>query len=321
MLSRDEFINRNIEAWRKLEEYNKKLEKKSVSKLSRLEIREYAGLLRSASHHLSLARTYYAGDRCVEYLNRLTGSAATRFFVGEKTKITDFTRYFTETFPRLVRKYFKYCAAAFAFFTLGALFAVLLTRIDPAYLSYFVPRDLIENNNLGGDPLSADASAYFFESSYIMTNNIYVCALAIVYGLFAGCGTLWVLLQNGAVLGGIYAMVKIYNLDEVRFWSLILPHGFTELFAIFVSGGAGLLIGKSLLIPGNLTRGGSLVKGAKEAFLFVPGVAVMLVIAGLIEGFFTPLAVAEDWLKIAFSAVTAVLLAVYFGFCGRKNRD
>jgi uncharacterized membrane protein SpoIIM required for sporulation len=143
-----------------------------------------------------------------------------------------------------------------------------------------------------------------------MFNNISVSLRAFVFGITLGLGTIYVLFMNGALLGALTALMYMYGSPK-HYWSLILPHGVIELTAIFISGAAGLIIAKSILLPGEFTRKHSLIKGAKKAVSLVMGVVLMLVVAGIIEGFFTPLAISEN-VKLAFAAVTAIILAIYF---------
>lgn len=152
-------------------------------------------------------------------------------------------------------------------------------------------------------PLSA------LEASSIMTNNILVSIKAFVYGITLGVGTIYILFFNGALLGALTALVYLYS-DPVKYWSLILPHGVIELTAIFIAGAAGLMIGRSLLIPKEHSRLHSLVKGSKSALSMIWGIILMLIVAGIIEGFFTPSKVSEIG-KLIFAATTGILLIAY----------
>jgi len=318
MIQEEHFIAKNKDAWARLEWYNNKLGKTKLSRLSRGEIKEYVTLFRAASHHLSYAKTYFEGSRSIDYLNQLLGASHTYFYARQKTALRDILNYFASGFPRAVRQYYKYLAASVCVFMAGVLFILILTYQDSSYMYYFLPEGMEEANNITGQ-LSDDTWFYPLLSSYIMTNNIRVCALAIAYGVTAGLGTVYILLYNGLALGAFYAMVLVNNMSQPRFWSLILPHGFIELTAIFIAGAAGFIIGRAMLIPGDMTRRGSFVKGAKKAFYFLPGLTVMLIIAGVIEGFFTPLNIMDE-IKLVFALVTLLLLIVYFGFCGRDKK-
>ena len=148
-------------------------------------------------------------------------------------------------------------------------------------------------------------------ASQIMTNNISVAIKAFVYGISFGIGTIYILFINGALLGALTALVYLYA-DPVRYWSLILPHGVIELTAIFIAGAAGIIIAKSLLLPGEYSRRHALIDGGKKSIPLLIGVAIMLVIAGIIEGFITPLEIIDEDLKLIIAAFTGILLMLYF---------
>ena len=60
--------------------------------------------------------------------------------------------------------------------------------------------------------------------------------------------------------------------------------------AIFIAGGAGLILGRGLLDPGMLPRREALAESGGLAIRLLLGVLPMLVIAGVIEGFISPVA-------------------------------
>ena len=92
--------------------------------------------------------------------------------------------------------------------------------------------------------------------------------------------------------------------------SFVVPHGTLELPAIFMAGGAGLLMAKGLLAPGFLSRRDSLTEAAAVAVRLVLGVIPMLVVAGIIEGFISPTDIPVR-LKFALGVSMFVLLAAY----------
>ena len=71
-------------------------------------------------------------------------------------------------------------------------------------------------------------------------------------------------------------------------WSFVCPHGSLELPAIFIAGGAGLRLASGMLFPGLYSRRDSIARAGREAVRLVAGIIPMLVIAGTIEGFFSP---------------------------------
>ena len=88
-------------------------------------------------------------------------------------------------------------------------------------------------------------------------------------------------------------------------------HGVLELTAIFVAGGAGLLVGRALIAPGDLTRHDALVFYGRDAIRLVGASATLLVLAGLIEGFLSA-SDAPAAFKLGVSAASAGLVILYF---------
>jgi len=90
----------------------------------------------------------------------------------------------------------------------------------------------------------------------------------------------------------------------------ILAHGFLELSAIFLAGGAGLRLAWAILHPDERTRGDALRIAGAQAMRIMLLVAVTLVCAGLIEGFVSPTTLAPAG-KLAIGVLTGVALWSY----------
>jgi uncharacterized membrane protein SpoIIM required for sporulation len=298
--------------WDKMEIYDKRLSGKSLSTLSKDEILEYAALYRRVGLNLAYAKTQFSNSEITRYLNQLAGLARGKFYTSEKPRLKNVAIYFTKTFPEKTRSFYGYFFVAAALFLIGALFLAVLGIIDQNYLYFFIP-----DYDTGFD-FSLTAVDRPFLSSFVITNNIRVAATAYAFGVSAGIGTVYVLLANGAIIGALTCLTALMGGDMIQYISLILPHGFIELTAIFISGAGGLVIGKSILIPKNLSRGRALIKAANETAALIPGVAAMLVVAGVIEGFITPANIPAS-AKLAFSAITLVATALYFILAGRSK--
>src|SRR4029079_10313976 len=153
-------------------------------------------------------------------------------------------------------------------------------------------------------------------SSAIMTNNLMVSFSAFAGGVLAGLGTVYLLFLNGVLISVISIACARAGMG-VSLWSFVAPHGALELPAIFIAGGAGLLMAKGLLAPGYLTRRESLTRAAALAIKLLLGAVPLLVVAGIIEGFISPsdLPVAA---KFAIGASMFVLLAGYVTLADRR---
>ncbi len=123
-----------------------------------------------------------------------------------------------------------------------------------------------------------------FMASAIITNNVQVAFGAFALGITAGIGTVLVLVFNGLFFGAVLGLFANYHLAG---WILtfVAGHGVLELTAIFIAGGAGLLVGRALVAPGDLARRDALVVHGRLAIRLVGAAACLLILAGLIEGF------------------------------------
>jgi len=152
-------------------------------------------------------------------------------------------------------------------------------------------------------------------ASAIMSNNIRIGFWAFVGGLLLGLPTVLVLVTNGLSLGTGVGVFANYHAGGYL-GTFIAGHGVLELTAIFIAGGAGLLVGRALIAPGDLTRRDALVVAGRHAIRLVGASACLLCLAATIEGFLSASDARAGW-KYAVSAATAVLLFLYL----RSGRD
>jgi len=314
-MKESKFIEKNEACWNALEKFNRRFVKSGgIHNVDEQDIKEFAQLFRLTSHHMAYAKTHFPGGQTLPYLNRVVGVAHNYFYVRERGSLSDIKTYFTHTFPQIVRDTWRYWGAAMAVFMFGMFFAGFYVADDPSRLQDIMPGMLSDNFADGLLYYSEDFDGVHWDdalmTAFFMTNNTAVAFNAFVLGLLAGVGTIFILLYNGLIVGALYGFLHQSGANLLLFYALILPHGIIELAAIFLSGGAGLMLGKGLLIPGEHTRKHSLVLHAKKAILLIPGMVVMMIIAAFIEGFFTPLNI-SPWLKLMFAALTFVGLVAY----------
>ncbi|NMM66021.1 stage II sporulation protein M [Clostridium sp. P21] len=307
-MKEDQFINTHLSTWKELEQFTTIINNKGIKSLSSKEVQRFLYAFRQSSHHLAYARTHYSKSNVVEYLNSLISKCHSHIYTVKKISSGDFTKYIRYDFPKFIKEYRWFVIGAFGFFIIGFLVSLLMVLHNVDNSNIFLPSNLVENIKEGKS--GGGQWNYPLMSSYIMTNNIAVSLKVFVLGVTLGLGTIYVLFFNGAMLGSLTAVTYLYG-NPTNYWSLILPHGIIELTAIFISGAAGLIIAKSILIPGEYSRKSSLINGAKKASSLILGVILMLIIAGIIEGFFTPLKISAA-IKLSFATITAVILMLYF---------
>jgi uncharacterized membrane protein SpoIIM required for sporulation len=308
------FVAKNEENWRALEAFNARLQKRGIKKAGTGEVREFARLLRIVGFHLAYAKTHYPNGNTVIFLNRLVGNAHNFFYVRERGSFAEIAEFFSHTLPKTVRETYKYWVCATAFFMLGALFAAFYIGGDAARAGEIIPEQVIAGWSHFGE--TSELELYGRDSSFMTafyaTNNTAVAFNSFALGILAGLGTLYVLFYNGLIIGGLSGYLHAMGADMLIFYSMILPHGILELAAIFFAGGGGLMIGKGILIPGEFTRTHSLIFHARKAAKLIPLIVILMIIAALIEGFFSfTITNISPWLKLGFAALTAVGLAAY----------
>jgi len=307
------FINEHKSMWQELETILKHMPRKRKKPEDFDILHRLLFLYQSACEHLSVARTRYGNTSTVEYLNNLVARAHQAIYVTKPNNFSRLVKFFANGFPSLLKKESSFVLISTGIFVFFFLLSFFFTVMDEKYALSFVPAEYIES--IKGNSGQAVSINYSVASVAIFTNNIRVGILAFALGITFGIGTVYVLATNGLLLGAL-AAVAFNSGHSYSFWSLITPHGVPELFCIFVCGGAGLLIARSMLFPKTQSRRSSFVNGGKKAVFLLLGTVPLFVLAGLTEGYFTPLPI-DPVFKYAGAVVWLVLLLIYV-FIKRK---
>lgn len=191
--------------------------------------------------------------------------------------------------PRLMRSMASALLFTLLLFMLSIIAGWLLVRQQPELAALFASTEMI--NHVEAGELWTDDLLNIMPSSVlsisIITNNITVSLFAFALGALYGLGTLYIILLNGLMLGGIFAFTARHQMDRALF-EFIIPHGVVELSVVVISAAMGLRLGEALLRPGNRTRAESLHAVSMTAGRVMLAAVPFLVIAGLIEGFISP---------------------------------
>jgi uncharacterized membrane protein SpoIIM required for sporulation len=306
------WIARREPHWQTLEQLLDRAEKTGLKSLTPQQIHELASLYRSVSADLARARTHQVGEVMIRDLQQLTSRGYAQVYQGtRRQEWGQVVEFYRSGLAQVLRETLVYTLLSTTIFLVSALIAWWCTWSDPNFIELVVPESLIklvrDDGELWMGRIMGNSPG---ESSGIMTNNIGVCLRSIAGGLLAGLGTLYILVFNGLMLGGVAALVAQNNL-AYPFWAFVLPHGALELPAIFISGGAGLLIAKTLLFPEGYRRlDGFKVTGPKIAQIIF-GMIPMLLIAGTIEGFISPNPAIPDFVKYLLGTVIFCALIAY----------
>ena len=316
-VSSDRFIKERKNSWERLEDLLTLLDRASLRRLHREEVRELGRIYRRTASDLAIARAESRDPRLINYLNSLVIRAHGRIYRADAQGGKKIRNFFAREFPRTFRRTWRYTALSFTVFFVFSLIGFLGTKYDPEFSEIVgVPAAFRE--------LKIETKTHWWEeinegnqiaSSRIMTNNVRVTIYTFAFGALFGIGTLFYLAYNGAIIAAVLALTYQagFGNDLVTF---MVGHGVVELSCIFIAGGAGLLIGSALLMPGDLSRSDVLKSRGMEAVRLMIGVAVLLVLAGIIEGFISP-APLNPAIKFGIGAITGVALYSYLLIAGR----
>ncbi len=166
-----------------------------------------------------------------------------------------------------------------------------------------------------------DFAAYYSENPaadfalQVWLNNARVAAVCLVLGIaiLPVIVVLWANVSNLGVIAGF--MIDAGRADV--FYGLILPHGLLELTIIFVAAGAGLRLGWSWIAPGPRTRTAALATEGRAVGAIALGLAVWLLISGLVEGFVTP-STLPAWARVSIGAIVWLAFLTYVFVLGRR---
>jgi uncharacterized membrane protein SpoIIM required for sporulation len=283
----DAFITKYRPEWARLETASAR-GSRGLAGLPGPEIAEIVRLYLRASTHLAEIRTTYADPRLESYLNAVVGRAHAALYGSRSRSIRNVGRFFGERYRAAARRTLPFILVSAGLMAAVTLAMALWVTASPEAQAGVLPgfaRDAIRQaGETTSEPDIGIAPSAL--STIILTNNVQVALLAFAFGIGFGIGTMYLLVQNAALIGALAGGYQAAG-EGARFWALVLPHGLLELTAICIAAGAGLRMGWSLIAPGDRPRGEALVEEARDSVLVVTGVVPAFVLAALIEGFVT----------------------------------
>jgi uncharacterized membrane protein SpoIIM required for sporulation len=310
----DRFLAANEPGWRRLGELTSKA-RGSARHLTERELDELLALYERTSTQLSLARGRYGDPGLNARLSRLVAGAGAVIYGARPRTLRGMARFFTHTFPAALWRIRPFIAIATFLTFAPALVVAAYFAANPAALeATSSPAERAAFAKAGADYYSAQPSAVF--ASEVFTNNVRVALVAFTAGIAVCLFTVYILVMNGLRLGQFIAVfVSVGKGTEL--FGLLVPHGFIELSAVIVAGAAGLRIGWTVIDPGDLTRPDALAVEGTRSVVLVFGAALMLVVAGLIEGFVTGSALPTA-ARIGLGVAVGASFWTYAWVCGRR---
>jgi uncharacterized membrane protein SpoIIM required for sporulation len=301
------FAARKRPRWAEFQRLADRAARHGLDSFASHELPDFAARYREVAADLARARTYGVDEATLEHLERLAAAGHNALYRDERGTWRRVWEVLVRECPAAIRQARGYITVACLAFMLPAAAGYLLMREQPALAADLLPEVMIERADAGAERM-AEGRRYVdlaledrpLMASALITNNVRVAIACFAGGIFLGIGSLVLLGFNGLMIGATAGHFANRGLLGYLL-EFILGHGLLELFAIWVAGAAGFLLGRTVVAPGNLSRGDALVLSGRTAVRMVGGAAVLLVVAGLIEGFVS--AGAGD---LAFRAVASV---------------
>jgi uncharacterized membrane protein SpoIIM required for sporulation len=282
------------------------------------EVDELVALYQRTATHLSLIQSSAPDPQLTGRLSQLVARARGAVTGTRRASWRDVTRFLTYGFPAAVyRSRHWWVPTALLSTLVAALLGWWIGTHPDVQATIAAPSELRELTRPGGEYesyYSSHPAASF--AAQVWTNNAQAAAICLVLGIFLGLPVIWILLLNMLNLGiGFGLMTSAGRLDT--FLGLVLPHGLLELTAVFVAAGTGLRLGWTLIDPGPRTRRTALAEEGRAALGMAIGLALVLFIAGAIEGFVTPSGL-PTWARITIGVVAELAFLTYVYVLGGR---
>jgi uncharacterized membrane protein SpoIIM required for sporulation len=317
-----EFRRQREPAWQELEELVGRVDRFGLSSLRGDDLMRLPVLYRAALSSLAVARSISLDKNATDYLESLVGRAYLCVYSTKRGAWEAVRAFFGTLFPRAVRRYAVHILLAIALTAGATAIGYQLVKSDPDNYYMLVDEQMSEGRTPAAStedlrdvlyekkdaPTSSTLTAF---ATFLFTHNSKIAMLCFALGFVLGLPVIYLLVQNGLLLGAMAALYQSRGLG-LDFWGWILPHGITELGAICLCGGAGLAVAQAILFPGRHKRLENLVVTGREVVNVVAGAVVMLLCAGLIEGIFRQ-RVDSIVVRYALASATLLFWLVYLG--------
>ena len=283
-----EFIRARQDAWAQLQTFLEKARRLSLARVPLDVFREGSALYRQAVADLAYARMCFPGHPVVRELEQLVGHAHSLLYQAGRARSRNWTEFWLRHLADAHARGSPPDPRGHGNLLGQRRRGILSDRAESRCwrVSSSAPRcgRPSQAKRLWTESLTRTAPA---ASSQIAANNINVSLLTWGLGLTFGIGTVWLLVFNGMMLGAIAAACLRAGM-LLPLAEFVVAHGSLELPAIWISGGAGLLMAQAMLFPGRYSRRVELRLKGRSSVQIMVGIVPLLLVAGAIEAFVSP---------------------------------
>ncbi|MBT9189654.1 stage II sporulation protein M [Zobellia russellii] len=301
------FVKQNKDKWATFENALTNKTALTPDKLSDLYI--------EITDHLSYAKTFYAGSNTEFYLNTLASQAHQKIYKTKREPKNRIVEFWKTEFPTMFYNHQRELLIAFLVFVFFSLVGVFSAANEGTFVRSILGDGYVNmtmENIDKGDPMAVYKKMGEFNMFLGITiNNIRVALMAFAYGILLGIGTLFVMMQNGIMLGSF----QYFFYEKGLLWEsarTIWIHGTIEISVIIIAGCAGLVLANGILFPGTYTRLESFKRGVQNGLKIMLSTVPFFIIAGFLEGFVTRHTEMPDALAIFIILSSLALILFYY---------
>ena len=320
-LRSDRFRLERESEWRELESILKRMEGGSLRRVSDEELLALPSLYRTAASSLAVARETSLDAATLGYLETLVQRAWFQVYGPRHGFIAWLRDFLMGGWSRTVREIWLDICIALAVMIAGSVVGWLLVSKDEEWYYALVPGQFLGARRPGATreellqtlAVEAETSGLSIFAASLFSNNAGVAIMAFALGFAFGIPSLLLLVHNMALMGAIVWLFASQGLG-VEFAAWLSVHGTTELFAILLSGAAGLHIGRSMAFPGDRSVLSTASESGKRGASVMAGVTIMMVIAGLLEAFPRQLVGGAENRFLIGGTMLALWIAYFFAY-------
>ena len=265
--------------------------------------------------HLSYAKTFYKNSNTERYLNQLASKAHQNIYRTKKEPKNRLISFFKTEFPTMFYQHHRELLITFLTFTLFVIVGAFSAANEGDFVRSFLGDGYVNmtlENIENGDPMAVYKEQGEFNMFLGITlNNIKVALFAFAYGILLGIGTLYIMMQNGIMLGSF----QYFFYEKGLLWEsarTIWIHGTIEISVIIIAACAGMVMGNGMLFTGTLPRLESFKRGVINGLKILMSTIPFFIIAGFLEGFVTRHTEMPDWLAILIITGSLALILFYY---------
>lgn len=304
-MKENQFIEKNKSRWQRAEE---------ILSDKELHADELSALLIAITDDLAYARTFYPNRYIKEYLNNLTNAIFQKIYQKKTNRIQHILDFWTKDLPPIIWSMRRELLFSLCCFIIMFCIGIFSSIYNQTFIYEILGTDYVNqtlDNIRNGDPMAIYKDSKEIDMAFaISINNVKVSILSYVGGFFMGLGSLYILIQNG-IMVGVFQYFFIQHGIGIHSASTIWLHGTLEISCIIIACGAGLSLGMSYLFPGRRTRLQNLLHKGRDSFLLMVGIIPLILAAAFIESFITRYSFAPLALKLML-IVTCLIFIIYF---------